>query len=198
MEHGHYARKLTEEEIKRLEKDEPLSTFQQNKFEREVKKNWDLFYKRNSTHFFKDRHWITREFPELLQIISEIDCSHPVLLEVGCGVGNTLFPLLEENAALFVHACDFSPRAIDFLKVKILLSLVRWSALTVCSLQSHPSYRTDRCSVFVCDVTANTLCDSVGENSVDLALVIFVLSAISPEKMVAALKNIFQVYKPCA
>lgn len=114
---GHYARELTEEEVQQLEKDKELSTFQQNKLEKEAKKNWDLFYKRNSTHFFKDRHWITREFPELLHALSELDQSRPVLLEVGCGVGNTVFPLLEENTALFIHACDFSLRAVDFVKV---------------------------------------------------------------------------------
>lgn len=120
--HGHYARELTEKELEHLKKEQELSSFHQNKFEKEAKKNWDLFYKRNSTHFFKDRHWITKEFPELLQVISEIDLSRPVLLEVGCGVGNTMFPLLEENTALFFHACDFSPRAIQFVKVKMTTS----------------------------------------------------------------------------
>lgn len=42
-----------------------VSGFKQMKLEREAQKNWDLFYKRNSTHFFKDRHWTTREFDEL-------------------------------------------------------------------------------------------------------------------------------------
>ena len=42
-------------------------------------------------------------------------------------------------------------------------------------------------------MTKDSLRDSMGENSVDLALMIFVLSAISPEKMVTALKNVFQV-----
>ena len=114
---GHYARTLTEEESKKLEQEQELSEYQRIKFERDAKKNWDLFYKRNSTHFFKDRHWITREFPELLRAISEVDSCRPVLLEVGCGVGNTIFPLLEENKALFVYACDFSPRAVQFVKV---------------------------------------------------------------------------------
>lgn len=94
-----------------------LSDFRRNKLEKDSKKNWDLFYKRNSTHFFKDRHWIPREFPELVREISEAEQRRVVLLEAGCGVGNTVFPLLEENPNLFVYACDFSPRAIEFLKV---------------------------------------------------------------------------------
>lgn len=122
---GHHARQLTQEEAEKLKRDtELVSDFKRNKLEMEAKKNWDLFYKRNTTHFFKDRHWITREFPELLQTISELgrrDSQQTekrlILLEAGCGVGNTLFPLLEENSNLFIYACDFSPRAIDFVKV---------------------------------------------------------------------------------
>ena len=34
-------------------------------YERGSRRAWDIFYKRNSTHFFKDRHWIQREFPQL-------------------------------------------------------------------------------------------------------------------------------------
>lgn len=58
---------ITEQELEKLKKDKLLSDFQRNKLEVEAKRNWDLFYKRNQTNFFKDRHWITREFPELLQ-----------------------------------------------------------------------------------------------------------------------------------
>jgi len=41
-----------------------------------------------------------------------------VLLEAGCGVGNAIFPLLNETDNLFVYACDFSPRAVQFVKVR--------------------------------------------------------------------------------
>lgn len=63
---GHSARILSPEEAERLAKDRVLvSEFKQLKLEKEAQKNWDLFYKRNSTNFFKDRHWTTREFQEL-------------------------------------------------------------------------------------------------------------------------------------
>ena len=129
---GHHARQLTQEEADKLKRDtELVSDFKRSKLELEAKKNWDLFYKRNSTHFFKDRHWITREFPELLQTISELgQKSSPqakdrlVLLEAGCGVGNTVFPLMEENSNLFIYACDFSPRAVEFVKVCLVCTHV--------------------------------------------------------------------------
>ncbi|THG17705.1 hypothetical protein TEA_030121 [Camellia sinensis var. sinensis] len=60
---------------------------------------------------------------------------------VGCGVGNTIFPLISMYPDVFIHACDFSPRAINLVKV-------------------------------------------------------FVLSAVSPEKMSLVLQNIRKVLKP--
>ena len=38
-------------------------------------------------------------------------------MEVGCGVGNFMFPLLSETDNIVFYACDFSPRAIQFVKV---------------------------------------------------------------------------------
>ncbi|KAK2184881.1 hypothetical protein NP493_249g02003 [Ridgeia piscesae] len=59
-------RKLTAEEQDKLARDTDLvSAFKQNKLEEEAQRNWDLFYKRNTTKFFKDRHWTTHEFKEL-------------------------------------------------------------------------------------------------------------------------------------
>ncbi|GFS82008.1 tRNA N(3)-methylcytidine methyltransferase METTL6 [Trichonephila clavipes] len=117
---GHHARILNDQEIEKLFKDKVvLSDFKQNKLEIEAKKNWDLFYKRNKTKFFKDRHWTKREFEELAcNVILEND-TKPNLLEIGCGVGNFIFPLISEGTAFFIHACDFSPRAIDLVKVKV-------------------------------------------------------------------------------
>lgn len=63
---GLQARILSSQEEEKLKRDQVLvSDFKQQKLEKEAQKNWDLFYKRNSTNFFKDRHWTTREFEEL-------------------------------------------------------------------------------------------------------------------------------------
>lgn len=57
---------LSQEELDKLKDDRVfVSEFKQQKLEKDAQKNWDLFYKRNTTNFFKDRHWTTREFEEL-------------------------------------------------------------------------------------------------------------------------------------
>ena len=59
-------RQLTADEQEKLDSDRTVvSEFKQQKLEKEAQKNWDLFYKRNTTKFFKDRHWTTREFEDL-------------------------------------------------------------------------------------------------------------------------------------
>lgn len=173
---GLQARILSTEEEK-LKRDQALvSAFKQQKLEKEAQKNWDLFYKRNSTNFFKDRHWTTREFEEL-RSCREYEGQKLTLLEAGCGVGNCLFPLLEEDLNLFAYACDFSPRAVDYVK-------------------QHPLYNAERCKVFQCDLTRDDLLDHVPPESVDAVTLIFVLSAVHPEKMRLVLLNVYKVLKP--
>lgn len=178
---GHYARSLTEEEAAKLAKDTALlSEFKRLKLEAEAQKNWDLFYKRNETRFFKDRHWTKREFEELASCDSDTSSradAAPVLLEVGCGVGNFVFPLVEEKTSYYIYACDFSPRAIQFVR-------------------SHPLYNEGAVTAFQCDITKDRLCDKVPLEGVDIVTMIFVLSAIHPDKMALALKNVFEALKP--
>ena len=42
---------------------------------------------------------------------------HVIRWQVGCGAGNTIFPLVAAYHKLYVHACDISPHAIELVKV---------------------------------------------------------------------------------
>jgi methyltransferase-like protein 6 len=45
------------------------------------------------------------------------DRQHAVfLLQVGCGVGNSIYPLLDINPQLRVYACDFSATAVQIVQ----------------------------------------------------------------------------------
>lgn len=170
-------RQLSSEEEQKLSSERVLvSDFKQQQLEKEARKNWDLFYKRNSTHFFKDRHWTSREFGEL-KACREFEDQTLTILEAGCGVGNCLFPLLEEDLNIFAYACDFSPRAVEYVK-------------------QHPLYDPARCRVFQCDLTADDLLAHVPPASVDAVLLVFVLSAVHPGKMHLVLRNLHKVLKP--
>lgn len=171
-------RLLSDAERNRLaEQDKKLvSEFRRRKLDVESQKMWDLFYKRNKTNFFKDRHWTTREFEQLRELTTST--SRPVLLEAGCGVGNFIFPLLQEFPNLFIYACDFSPRAVEYVK-------------------SHDNYVTTSCSAFQCDLTMEACFENHVTNcSVDVVSLIFVLSAICPEKFINVFTNCFNVLKP--
>ncbi|XP_058815699.1 tRNA N(3)-methylcytidine methyltransferase METTL6-like [Topomyia yanbarensis] len=175
------AKVLTDDEKAHLEEQNKrmVSDFHARKLELDARKHWDLFYKRNETRFFKDRHWTTREFEELLSDGSGISTgSAKTLLEIGCGVGNLVFPLIEEgHRDYFVYACDLSPRAIELVK-------------------QHNLYDEQYMMAFPCDITTDQVFEMLGESSLNIATLIFVLSAIHPDKFDAVVGNIFRLMKP--
>ncbi|KAJ7540251.1 hypothetical protein O6H91_10G006600 [Diphasiastrum complanatum] len=154
-----------------------VSPFLREMYEKEAKRNWDLFYKRNANRFFRDRHYLEKEWRRYF-LGSVTDSSHETktVLEVGCGAGNTIFPLFADFPHLFIHACDFSPRAVNLVK-------------------SHKDYNESYFHVFVCDVTSDVLTQEVAPSSVDVVTLVFVLSAIAPEKMLHVLHNVKKVLK---
>lgn len=169
------------------------SPFWYNKHVTDCKRNWDLFYKRNGTRFFKDRHWIVREFSAMLDKMDtasgrEEECT---FLEVGCGVGNLIFPLcdalqLSERKNCRIYGCDFSPRAIDLLR-------------------SDPRYDASYMHAFIADITAEGCLSSasvgrdnvnLGDGSIDMLSAIFVLSAIPPDRQQCAINAMLRALKP--
>ena len=122
-----------------------LSTYvtpeRKDELERLAADQWDKFYAIHDNRFFKDRNWLFTEFPELGK---EADEKKPTdstpsrvnILEVGCGAGNTVFPILQTNNSenLFVYCSDFSQVAVDIVR-------------------NHEAYDTKRCLAFQWDLT---------------------------------------------
>ncbi|XP_056640157.1 tRNA N(3)-methylcytidine methyltransferase METTL6 [Diorhabda sublineata] len=151
-----------------------ISEHKAKMLELEARKHWDLFYKRNENRFFKDRHWTTREFQDL---INDAGTSKRILFEIGCGVGNFIFPLLEEKLNFDVIACDFSSKAVEILK-------------------NDPKYDPNSIKAFQCDITTPDVFSIIPINNVDIATLIFVLSAIHPNNFHQTLRNIYDLLKP--
>ena len=161
MVHKNSTCAFTEDEVERLKT--------------EADQQWDKFYGIHQNRFFKDRNWLFTEFPELNATGEK--CS---ILELGCGVGNTVFPILQTNISpgLKVFCCDFSSTAVDLVK-------------------SHAQYDTSRCQAFVCDISQETWTElPFEENSLDIVILLFVLSALDPSDMEKAVSNIKRYLKP--
>ncbi|TFJ87940.1 hypothetical protein NSK_001286 [Nannochloropsis salina CCMP1776] len=231
-------------------------------------KYWDTFYKNNRDRFFKDRHYLWRDFPDLVPPVlynegsceeraadrpiygghveiknmdvasplplsishqpspssqgrlpasSSLSASVPslpdrgqslgsevahyasaeafggesgldkpaahqrVLIELGCGVGNAVFPLLARDPNLFIYAFDFSPRAVAILK-------------------NHPFYKNSRrCFAWVQDVVDTpSLPTFLTQNGgqADLCLCMYALSAMAPDKIRLVAHKIWAALKP--
>eukprot|EP01112_Ceratiomyxa_fruticulosa_P019937 TRINITY_DN6653_c0_g1_i2.p1 TRINITY_DN6653_c0_g1~~TRINITY_DN6653_c0_g1_i2.p1 ORF type:complete len:306 (+),score=65.67 TRINITY_DN6653_c0_g1_i2:358-1275(+) len=161
-----------------------------DKYENSASKFWNDFYKCNTTHFFKDRHWLVREFPELgLQMDNDNNklplattkdtMQKKIVLECGCGVGNSLFPLLDLNPNLVFYSFDFSPYAIQII-------------------QHNERYLSnkDRAKAFVYDIAStNPLPRFVPVGDIDISMLIFVLSAIPPQNMQGVVNRLYSVLK---
>ena len=68
-----------------------------------------------------------------------VSCTGLPPVQVGCGTGSTVFPLLERNTApgLCVYCCDLSSTAVQLV-------------------QQHSAYSQARCNAWVCDVTVGS------------------------------------------
>lgn len=150
------------------------------KLEKEAKRNWDIFYKNNKTNFYKDRHYIKFEFSELadrIQGLHEID--QPLtLLDAGCGVGNGFYPLYREfKEKLLIQCCDFSPRAVTFVK-------------------EHELYNATDIDAHVVDLVNDPFPFPLA--TADYSIMLFVLSAISPENFPKVAEKLYNQMKPGA
>ncbi|XP_052251219.1 tRNA N(3)-methylcytidine methyltransferase METTL2-like isoform X2 [Dreissena polymorpha] len=202
------ARRTTQEQLAHL-----ATEADQEKYENEADQFWDKFYSVHENKFFKDRHWLFTEFPELAPEYyqstenkptyslkeTNVDTCHSEnqkpskepkdvfqgqsaqfrIFEVGCGVGNTVFPILKANndKGLMVYCCDFAKTAVDMVK-------------------ESKEYEPERCQAFLCDISDPMATVPFPDNSLDVIILIFVLSAISPDKFQSVICRLAGFLKP--
>ncbi|PKK29507.1 methyltransferase like 8 [Columba livia] len=102
------------------------------------------------------------------------------ILEVGCGAGNSVFPILKvlcNTPGTFLYCCDFASGAVELVK-------------------SHSSYNSAWCSAFVHDVCDDALPYPFPDEILDVILLVFVLSTIHPDRMQAVVNRLAKLLKP--
>ncbi|KYR01573.1 hypothetical protein DLAC_01570 [Tieghemostelium lacteum] len=157
------------------------------KYEKEADIYWDKFYKKNKSNFFKDRHWLVREFSEFLKNSDKetLPQNRIDVFEIGCGVGNTCLPLMELNKNLNFTSFDFSEYAVKLLAEQV---------------ESNDLFK-DRCKTFVYNASKfgnpdHPLPSYIHPNQCDLVVIIFVISAMDPTTFQQVVDMCHYVLKP--
>lgn len=143
-------------------------------YEKETIKSWDNFYRHHGTKFFNDRHYLSKAFPD--EFGEEKSQQTISLVEIGCGVGNNILPILEHNPKWYVWGYDISKVAVDLM-------------------QRDARFDSTRATAGVWDI-ASTLEQTPVSGIADICTLLFCLSAISPDKMKTAACNVAAVLKP--
>lgn len=165
--------------------DDPVRDFDKKLYNSNPAKYWDIFYRHNRENFFKDRKWLQIEFPFLYEATSK-DYGKPVtILEVGCGAGNTFYPILNQNQNpdLKIFGCDYLKVAIDVVKSNENFAPNHEKGIAYSSVWDLANENGE-------------IPEDMEPHSVDVVIMVFVFSALSPEQWKNAISNLDKVLKP--
>ncbi|KAF9494909.1 methyltransferase [Pleurotus eryngii] len=160
----------------------PVPAEERSKYNDKPARHWDNFYKANAGNFFRNRKWLSNEFLELIEA-TKPGAGPTTIVEIGCGAGNAVFPLLSvnQNPLLSIRAYDYSSHAVKVV-------------------QNHPLYTSppmgDIHSAVWDFTSAAGLPDGLIPGSVDIVTMVFVLSALHPDEWNRALLNVYTMLKP--
>ena len=150
---------------------------------------WDTFYARHRAAFYPPKRYLRAAFPAIGERCA--DCARrgetALLVEVGCGSGAAVLPLLRTEPALRAVAVDVSSTAVELLRKVVDAEDERNGDAVHHSL-------TSRLDVSRVDVRTEVL--PVADNSADFVLMVFTLSAVEPEQHAAALAEAWRVLRP--
>jgi methyltransferase-like protein 6 len=165
---------------------------------------WERFYlahsksgaKGHEVAAFKDRHYLRKVFSELVdddaraapetfrpalvpEDLGDVDESSSIdVMELGCGVGNSAFPLLRANLNMRVVAVDCSQTAIE-------------------SLKANPEFDSRRLRTAVVDASKlDSLKGVVEDASLDAVTAVFFFSALTEDGLKNATAEIARTLRP--
>lgn len=172
---------------------------------------WNTFYGHHDRWFFKDRKWLTLEFKCLLEA--------KVILEIGSGVGNSIYPIHRERQILLKQTDssndDAESTIVDSNTSDLDASNIDASSST--NNQSYHIYASDfsenaikllrefrefdpnHMTAFVWDITDTEFQVPLQRPfhlTVDALLAVFVLSAVDPAKLPDIFCRLAQMLTP--
>jgi methyltransferase-like protein 6 len=169
---------------------------------------WDAFYRQHQTNFFKDRKYLSKSaFPQELASSEqqEDDDGGVVLVEIGCGVGNALWPILEQSYPSFeaesttTHP-DESQTPQQRRHRPWTVYGLDWSTVAIDTLRRDPRFvraaNEHRAYAAVCDVSQMDSIPMAFRNVGTVTSMVFCLSAISPDRHVNAVRNAIHTLRP--
>lgn len=95
--------------------------------------------------------------------------------------------LVYYSSILFTHSSEL------LKKGKVFFYSFDFAKTAVDLVMSHPEYDSSLCRAFVCDVVKEDIPNFVPIGSINVVIMIFVLSAISPEHFPSVIEKLYQV-----
>jgi len=109
-------------------------------------------------------------------------CSEQVVLEIGCGNGSNILPLIEASRDMEgyrLYGCDFAPKSVELVSQH---ELVKEAA--------------SRVTIFEHDISSDQPLPAELNGAVDSIIITFVLSALQKERMQFAVEKLAKALKP--
>ena len=138
---------------------------------------WESFYQQHAeARFYKLRRYILREFP----LLALPGPAH--IMEIGCGCGSSMLPVLAANPEAVATVTDVSPTCIAQLRVAAEAMGIDAGARIA--------------SAFACDSTDPGQAPRFEGIGADYLLIMFTLSAVAPPQQLEMLRNAFRALRP--
>ena len=128
--------------------------------------SWNRFYQAHRANFFNDKHYLQTDFPHEFTVTSDNNQHTRCCVEIGCGVGNAVLPLLDpkqdgtdSDMDWTLHCIDLSPVAIDLLRqdARFLRASQSQRAFGYCCDITQPQQLPETC-IHVASVTTAFFC----------------------------------------